>query len=97
MGCLFVLLGAAFPRLMLFIFWLARPTRMDQIFSTVFWPVFGIVFLPFATLMYVLLYQPGEGVTGGDWAWVALAAVLDLGHWGLTARQYRPVEYGNPI
>ena len=97
MGCLFVLLGAAFPRVMLIAWWLARPDRVDQVFSTVIWPVLGIVFLPFATLMYVLLYLPGDGVTGADWGWVAFAAVLDLMHWGLSARQYRPVQYGDPI
>jgi amino acid transporter len=96
-GCLFLLLGAAFPRAMLIIWWLARPDRVDQVFSTVIWPVLGIVFLPFATLMYALLYLPGDGVTGADWGWVALAAVFDVMHWGFTARQYRPVQYGDPI
>ena len=101
MGCLFVLMAALFPRAMLFIFWLARPDRVDEVFSTVVWPLLGIVFLPFATLMYVLLYQPGDGVTGADWAWVLFAAGLDVLHWLAGAVQRRQNAYrgyeGQPI
>jgi hypothetical protein len=82
---------------MLFIFWLARPERVDQAFSTFVWPLLGIIFLPFATLMYVLLYLPGKGVTGADWGWVALAAVFDVAHWVMATTQNRRVTYGQPI
>lgn len=91
MGCLFALMAAAFPRIMLGLYWIARPERMDAIFTSVVWPVLGIVFLPFTTLMYVLLYTPGRGVTGGDWAWISLAALIDVMHWAASANQRRQV------
>ena len=101
MGCLFVLMATVFPRTVLVIFWLARPDRVDQVFSTWIWPLLGIIFLPFATLMYVLLYLPGNGVTGADWGWVVFAAVLDVLHWALGANQRRQNAYrgyeGQPI
>jgi len=99
MGCLFILMAAVFPRTTLIIFWLARPERVDDVFSTWVWPLLGIIFLPFATLVYVLLYLPGNGVTGGDWAWVALAAVFDIVHWSLSLNQYgvRRTYEGQPI
>jgi hypothetical protein len=101
MGCLFVLMAAMFPRTVLFIFWLARPDRVDEVFSTWFWPLLGIIFLPFATLMYVLLWLPGKGVTGGDWIWVLLAAALDCLHWVFGASWRRRDAYrgyeGQPI
>ena len=97
MGCLFVLLASAFPRTMLVVFWLARPDRVDEVFSTWVWPVLGIIFLPFATLMYLLLYRPGVGVTGGDWAWVALAGALDVVHWGFGAAQRRQSYQGQAM
>jgi hypothetical protein len=87
MGCLFALLGGLFPRLALLILWIARPARVDAAFDGWLLPVLGIIFLPFATLIYVLLYTPGRGVTGWDWFWVVLAAILDIGHWGASARQ----------
>jgi hypothetical protein len=37
----------------------------------------------------VLLYTPGRGVTGWDWFWVAIAALLDIGHWGAGGSQRR--------
>jgi hypothetical protein len=87
MGCLFALLGGLFPRFALLVLWIARPARIDAAFDTWLWPLLGIIFLPFATLIYVLLYTPGRGVTGWDWFWVALAALLDIGHWGASASQ----------
>ena len=41
----------------------------------------GIIFLPFATLIYVIVYTPGVGLTGFDWFWVILAVLLDISHW----------------
>ena len=87
MGCLFALMAGLFPRLALFILWVARPARVDAAFDTFLLPLLGIIFLPFATLMYVLLYTPGRGLSGWDWFWVVLAALLDLGHWGASATQ----------
>jgi hypothetical protein len=37
--------------------------------------------------MYVLLYTPGRGLSGWDWFWVVLAALLDIGHWAASATQ----------
>ena len=44
-------------------------------------PLLGLIFLPFATLIYVILWRTG-GLSGWDWFWVILAGVLDLAHWG---------------
>src|SRR5688500_6994995 len=87
MGCLVALMAGFFPRIALFILWVARPARVDAAFDGFIIPLLGLVFLPFATLIYVLLYTPGIGLTGWDWFWVALAAVLDVGHWGAAASQ----------
>ena len=79
-----------FPRLALFILWVARPTRIDAAIDTILLPLLGIIFLPFATLMYVLLYTPGRGRSGWDWFWVVIAALLDIGHWGAGVTQRNP-------
>ena len=67
MGCLFAMFAGIFPRFALFVLWVARPARIDAAFDTFLLPLLGIIFLPFATLMYVLLYTPGRGLTGWDW------------------------------
>lgn len=89
MGCLLAVFAGMFPRLALIVFWLARPDRVDAIFTTVLWPILGIIFLPFTTLVYVLLYVPRIGVTGWDWWWIGFAVFLDLCHWGASAGQGR--------
>ena len=80
MGCLFALFAGIFPRLALLILWIARPVMVDAAFHGWLVPLLGIIFLPFATLMYVILYTPGVGLIGFEWFWVILAAILDVGH-----------------
>ena len=87
MGCLFAMFAGLFPRLAVLILWIARPERIDAAFDTFLLPLLGIIFLPFATLIYVLLYTPGRGLTGGEWLWVVLAGLFDLGHWAAGASQ----------
>jgi len=87
MGCLFALFGGLFPRLALLILWVARPALVDAAFNTFILPLLGIIFLPFTTLIYVIVYIPGVGLTGLGLFWVILAALLDIGHWGASYTQ----------
>jgi hypothetical protein len=80
MGCLFAIFAGIFPRLALFIIWIVRPRFVDAAFDTWIWPLLGLIFFPFATLLYVIFYTPGVGLTGWEWFWVAIAAALDLLH-----------------
>jgi hypothetical protein len=72
---------------------------VDAAFDSWIWPLLGIIFLPFATLMYVVLWRSG-GLDGSDWIWVVLAAVLDIGHWAASYTQRRQVPgypTGGPV
>jgi len=89
MGCLFALLAGIFPRLALFIVWVAKPVLVAAAFSTWLVPLLGIIFLPFATLMYVILFTPGFGLSGWGWFWVILAAIFDLAHLGASIARRR--------
>jgi hypothetical protein len=89
MGCLFAMFAAFFPRLAVLFIWLARPA----IFSAALDPLFailGIVFLPFTTLFYVLLWNPATGIAGIDWLWLGLAFLIDLG--GMASSAYANKE-----
>jgi hypothetical protein len=81
MGCLFALGAAFFPRLILLMLWIARPVYVNAVFETWIWPLLGLLFLPFTTLMWVLLDQPPVGVHGWDWLWIVIAVFLDLGNY----------------
>ena len=82
MGCLFVTFAAFFPRFAVLFIWLARPAMFEAALGSALVAVLGIVFLPFTTLMYVVLWTPA-GLTGFDWVWVFLAFLIDLGGTGL--------------
>jgi hypothetical protein len=83
--CLFAALALLFPRIAFVLLWLARPAAIDATFGTIIWPLLGFIFLPFTTLLYVLLWTAGPGIEGWDWLWLAGAVFLDLGHYGATA------------
>jgi hypothetical protein len=85
MGCLFVMFGAFFPRIAVLLIWLARPVMFEAALGSAFVAILGILFLPFTTLMYVLLWT-SAGLSGFDWVWVFLAFLIDLG--GLTSSAY---------
>ena len=80
MGCLLVLLSAFAPRLIVVFAWIARPTYFDAVFDTWIFPLLGLIFLPFTTLIWLLVGAPPQGVAGWDWLWVALDVLLDLSH-----------------
>ncbi len=79
MGCLLALLGAFAPRLLFLIIWIARPAYVDAVFDTFILPLLGLIFLPFTTLLWVLL-KPG-GIEGFDIVWIVLAVLMDLSHY----------------
>ncbi|MFI6601783.1 hypothetical protein ACIBHX_36520 [Nonomuraea sp. NPDC050536] len=71
--------------------WIARPGLVNAAFSSWFFAVLGIIFLPFTTLMYVILYTPGFGLRGWDWFWIVLALFFDLAHWAANVSQRRQI------
>ena len=43
--------------------------------------------LGICTLIYVIVYVPGAGLTGWGFIWVIIALLLDIGHWGASYTQ----------
>ena len=77
MCCFFTTLLFLGPRAAVLIWWLVRPVYYQVVFNSFIWPILGIIFAPWSTLMY-LLVAPG-GVFGIDWLWMSLAILADLG------------------
>ena len=82
MGCLIVLLGAFAPRIALMLIWIFSSRVSIAFHGGWIWPLLGLLFLPFTTLIYVLAYRPGVGVTGWGWFFVVLGVILDLASYG---------------
>lgn len=81
MCCFFTTLVLFGPRLAILIWWLIQPARWYgtpvSAFQSWIWPILGLIFLPWTTLMYVLVF-PG-GLVLFDWILLALALVVDIG------------------
>ena len=76
MCCFFTALVLFGPRLAILIWWLIDPTRWNAAFSGFIWALLGFLFLPWTTIMYVLVFQ--GGITGFDWIWLALGLLADI-------------------
>ena len=78
MCCFYTILLFLGPRIASIIWWIADPNRWVGVaFDSAIWPILGILFLPWTTLMYVLVAY--GGVTGFDWLFLALAFFGDIG------------------
>ncbi len=77
MCCAFTTLVLLGPRALIVLWWLVDPSRWAHAFSSALWPVLGFLFLPWTTLMWVLVWTPA-GISGFDWVWIGLAFVCDL-------------------
>jgi hypothetical protein len=86
MCCLFTTLVLFGPRLVILLWWLMQPLRWQAAFESFIWPFLGFLFLPWTTLMYVIV-APG-GVTGFDWVWIGLMLLADIA-------SYTGGAYGN--
>ena len=86
MCCLFTTLVLLGPRIGGALWWIFQPLRWEVAFSSFIWPVLGLIFLPWTTIMYVAVSP--AGITGFDWVWIILAVIVDIG-------SYSGGAYGN--
>lgn len=77
MCCVFTILLFFGPRLASLFWWLINRLYVNLAFSDS-WvlAILGWIFLPWLTLMYLIVY-PG-GITGFDWIWLGLGLLADV-------------------
>lgn len=82
MCCVITSLFLFGPRLAILIWWLVNPLRFTVAFSSVIWPILGLLFMPWTTLAFLIVWSPVTGIFGLDWVWIALGVLADLGTYG---------------
>jgi hypothetical protein len=76
--CLLAAVGSFFPRIALLLMWIFT-NYVDRAFTGILLPLVGLIFLPFTTIMFCLVYSPAlGGVHGANWIWVALGLLFDI-------------------
>lgn len=89
-GC-FLALGFAFaPRVMLALAWIFSDRWPFVWGSDWIVPLLGIIFLPYTTIMYLLVWTPA-GIDGWDWLWIVLGLMLDGMNWAHLIQNRRNV------
>ena len=76
MCCFFATLLFFGPRLAFLIYWLfpAGAVKINLAFNTFIWPLLGLIFLPWTTLMYVIIFP----INSFDWLWLGIALFADI-------------------
>ena len=82
MCCFFTTLTFLGPRLALGIWWLIRPLRFAAAFNSWILTTLGIIFLPWTTLTYAIVWKPVVGLVGLDWVFLAIAFLADIASYG---------------
>lgn len=85
MCCIFTILIFLGPRAAGIIWWLVQPARWVgntnlSAFNSIIWPILGLIFLPFTTLMWVIISP--AGIVWWEWAFLILAVIIDVGSYG---------------
>ena len=78
MCCVFTVLLFLGPRVGSITWWLIQPARWDVAFGSIIWPILGIIFVPWTTLMYVAVNNPVTGISLLGWLFIALAVFADV-------------------
>jgi hypothetical protein len=76
MPCLFALLGAIAPRLAIFILWIFTPV-VERVFDGWLFPLLGTIFLPFTTLLYLLVAYDTGSINFWGWLTILLGLLID--------------------
>ena len=95
MCCFFTSLLLLGPRAAILIWWLIRPIYINTLFQTWIWPILGWIFLPWSTLMYMVV-APG-GLIGFDWIWLGLGVFADMASYFGGYRERSRVPYGDQL
>ena len=78
MCCFFTSLFAFGPRLALVVWWILDSEYFTAVFDSVIWPILGIIFLPWTSIMYLIVWQPEGSIDGLAWLWLGLGVFLDM-------------------
>jgi hypothetical protein len=92
MCCLALSAGFVGPRFALLLWWIFG-NKIDVASSSWVWPLLGLLFLPWTTIMYFLAWGPLDGVSGAGWLLVALGVFLDVVTYSARAAQQRYDAY----
>lgn len=98
MCCFFTSLLLFGPRLAILIWWLFTPTYITATFQTWIWPMLGWLFLPWTTLMFMVVAGgPAGSIVGFDWILLGIGVFADMATYFGGYAERRRVPYGKEL
>ncbi len=94
MCCFLIVLGLLGPRLAFLYAWIFTPRVTEAFGGNFWWPLLGVLFLPWTALAYVLAWSTAGGVTGIGWLVVGLGLLLDIATYSSRAAGQRMQSQG---
>ena len=88
MCCFLILLGGFGPRIALAAWWIFGDS-VDRAFDSWVWPLLGLIFLPWTTIFYVLVWSSAGEVSGAGWVLVAFGVFFDVASYSSRAAKSR--------
>jgi hypothetical protein len=85
MGCLFLVLVLAFPRVVLALMFFFS-NYLERAYHGLLLPLLGFLFLPLTTLAYAWMMNTHQAIAGVNLLLLVIAVVVDLG--GLGGGEY---------
>jgi hypothetical protein len=83
LGCIFLAIAAFAPRVGVGILWLFTDLEQKAFFGwplgAWFWTLLGLIFLPWTTLIFILVSSAMGGMSLFAWLLVGIGLVMDLG------------------
>jgi len=86
MPCLIALIAVLSPRLAIVLLWLFT-NYVDRAFAGWFWPLLGLIFLPWTTLLYILVDVAPGPIHVAGWIVIGLGVLIDLNSWAQASRR----------
>ena len=74
----------ASPRLAFIFLWIFTDL-VTRAFDSWIFPLVGFIFLPFTSVIYVLMYNPTDGISMWGWVVIVIAFLFDLGSYAGSA------------
>jgi hypothetical protein len=92
MCCFFLILIFLGPRVGFLIWWFVPLGRaqVNLAFNTIVGPIVGVIFAPWTTLIYTVVYG-SNGIVGIDWLWLALGVAADIATYSGSAYKRKSV------
>jgi hypothetical protein len=79
--CLLIVLMLSGPRAAISLWWLTATSRWEAAFDSFLWPFLGFMFLPWSTIVFVMVAPTGN-IVGFDWLWLGFALAADVAVYG---------------